>query len=73
MSKSDPDPGSCIFINDPTEVLREKVKKSVTDSIREVEYDPLNRPGTVTGIQIVNFTWIVFIIFLLFKLKISDH
>ena len=49
MSKSDPDPGSCIFINDPTEVLREKVKKSVTDSIREVEYDPPNRPGTVTG------------------------
>jgi tryptophanyl-tRNA synthetase len=45
MSKSDPDAGSCIYINDPAEVLREKVKKSVTDSIREVNYDPVNRPG----------------------------
>ena len=45
MSKSDPDSGSCIYINDSADVLREKVKKSVTDSIREVRYDPLNRPG----------------------------
>jgi tryptophanyl-tRNA synthetase len=45
MSKSDPDSGSCIYINDPPDILREKVKKSVTDSIREVHYDPVNRPG----------------------------
>jgi tryptophanyl-tRNA synthetase len=45
MSKSDPDADSCIFISDSADVLREKVKKSVTDSIRQVQYDPVNRPG----------------------------
>jgi len=52
MSKSDPDPSSCIFINDPPDTLVEKVKKSVTDSIREVHYDPINRPGVANLILI---------------------
>ncbi len=57
MSKSDPDSGSCIYINDPPDILREKVKKSVTDSIREVHYDPVNRPGKKINEFISDIFW----------------
>jgi len=52
MSKSDPDEKSCIYIDDPPDVIRAKVKKSVTDTIKEIEYDPENRPGVANLILI---------------------
>ncbi|XP_023341431.1 tryptophan--tRNA ligase, mitochondrial [Eurytemora carolleeae] len=52
MSKSDPDPKSCIFINDSQDIIREKIKKSVTDTIKEITYDPENRPGVANLILI---------------------
>ena len=52
MSKSDKDPRSCIYINDPPQVILEKCKKAVTDSISAVTYDPVNRPGVSNLISI---------------------
>ncbi|CAN6658017.1 tryptophan--tRNA ligase, mitochondrial [Trichomonascus vanleenenianus] len=41
MSKSDPDNNSCVYITDEPEVIRKKIRKSVTDSIQgEITYDP---------------------------------
>ena len=45
MSKSDRDQKSCIYINDPPNVILEKCKKAVTDFTSEITYDPINRPG----------------------------
>jgi tryptophanyl-tRNA synthetase len=43
MSKSDP-PGSYIALLDPPEVVRRKVARATTDSLRAIEFDPA-RPG----------------------------
>jgi len=43
MSKSDP-PGSYIALLDPPEVIRRKVARATTDSLRSIEFDPA-RPG----------------------------
>ncbi|XP_053687951.1 tryptophan--tRNA ligase, mitochondrial [Sabethes cyaneus] len=56
MSKSDPDPKSCIMLTDEPEVIREKVKKSVTDFTSEVTFDPENRPGVANLITIHSMT-----------------
>jgi len=45
MSKSDPDPLSCIFLSDTQDLIVKKVKSSVTDTIKELYYDPVARPG----------------------------
>ena len=45
MSKSDPDPSSVIQVLDEPSVIATKVKRAVTDSTREVTYDPDERPG----------------------------
>ena len=45
MSKSDDDQKSCIYINDSPDEIRDKVKKCVTDSTKELFFDPENRPG----------------------------
>ena len=52
MSKSDPDPKSCIYINDSPDTLRSKLKKSVTDSMSHVSYEPEARPGVSNLIRI---------------------
>lgn len=39
MSKSDPDPHACIFLNDSDDVIRKKIKRAVTDSGTEITYD----------------------------------
>jgi len=52
MSKSDPDPLSCIFLSDTPDVLAKKVKTSVTDTIKELYYDPVTRPGVSNLITI---------------------
>jgi tryptophanyl-tRNA synthetase len=40
MSKSDNDLVGCIFLNDTAEQIRDKFKKAVTDSGKEIKYSP---------------------------------
>jgi len=44
MSKSNPNPGSSIALLDEPDVIRKKISRAVTDSGREVKYDPANKP-----------------------------
>lgn len=43
MSKSRP--SGCLFLDDSPEIIREKIKKAVTDSGREIKYDSRNKPA----------------------------
>ncbi len=43
MSKSLPK--GCIFLNDSPEIIRQKIKTAVTDSGKEIIYDPKNKPA----------------------------
>lgn len=45
MSKSDPDPGSRIELDDSPDVIRRKIRRAVTDSEAEVRYDPEAKPA----------------------------
>merc|ERR1712002_340475 len=45
MSKSDPNPFGYIGILDEPDIISSKIKKAVTDSIKGLSYDPINRPG----------------------------
>ena len=44
MSKTD-DPSDYVSLIDPPEIVISKFKKAVTDSDREIKYDPTNKPG----------------------------
>ncbi|TBL74019.1 tryptophan--tRNA ligase [Paenibacillus thalictri] len=44
MSKSNPNPGSYIALLDEPDVIRKKISRAVTDSGREVKFDPQNKP-----------------------------
>jgi tryptophanyl-tRNA synthetase len=44
MSKSNPNPGSYIALLDEPDVIRKKISRAVTDSGREVRYDPKEKP-----------------------------
>lgn len=44
MSKSNPNAGSFIALLDPPDVIRKKISRAVTDSGREVKYDPQAKP-----------------------------
>lgn len=44
MSKSDEAPGRSISLYDEPDVIRRKVARATTDSLREIRFDP-NRPG----------------------------
>ncbi len=44
MSKSNPNTGSYIALLDPPDVIRKKLSRATTDSGREVQYDPANKP-----------------------------
>jgi len=44
MNKSD-DPLDYVSLLDPPDIIISKFKKAVTDSDREIRYDPLNKPG----------------------------
>lgn len=44
MSKSD-NPENFIAISDEPEIIREKIKKAVTDSGKEIKYDPEQKPA----------------------------
>lgn len=43
MSKSRPN--GCLYLSDKPEVIRDKVKRAVTDSENTIAYDPEKRPG----------------------------
>ncbi len=45
MSKSDKDPGGCIYLMDKPEDIIRNFKKAVTDSDTVVKYDPENKKG----------------------------
>lgn len=52
MSKSDPDPKSCVMITDAPDVIIEKVKKSITDFTSEVTFEPETRLGVTNLLTI---------------------
>jgi len=43
MSKSSPK--GCLYLTDPPEIIRRKIQSAVTDSGREIVYQPENRPA----------------------------
>ncbi|HHV55647.1 MAG TPA: tryptophan--tRNA ligase [Firmicutes bacterium] len=45
MSKSSDDPRSYIALLDPPDVVRKKIRSAVTDSGREIRYDPEEKPA----------------------------
>ncbi len=52
MSKSDPDPASRIGLVDPPDVIRRKIRRAVTDTGREVRYDPEGKPAISNLLEI---------------------
>ncbi|MZQ84550.1 tryptophan--tRNA ligase [Paenibacillus sp. 5J-6] len=52
MSKSSPNAGSYIAMLDEPSVIRKKLSRAVTDSGREVKYDPQNKPEVSNLISI---------------------
>ncbi len=54
MSKSDPDPNSKILLSDSDEAIQKKIMTAVTDSGREVAYDPAEKPGVSNLLEIAS-------------------
>jgi tryptophanyl-tRNA synthetase len=52
MSKSNPNPASYIALLDEPDVIRKKISRAVTDSGREVKYDPAQKPEVSNLISI---------------------
>ncbi len=52
MSKSDADNGSRIQLTDTPDLIMKKIRKAVTDSKSLVSYEPIERPGVSTLIDI---------------------
>ncbi len=52
MSKSDTNELGTIYLMDPPDVIRKKIKRAVTDPGREVRYDPENKPG-VSNLMVI--------------------
>ncbi len=52
MSKSDVDPGGCIYVMEKPEDIMRSFKRAVTDSEACVKYDQVNKPGISNLIQI---------------------
>jgi len=50
MSKSMPE--GCLFLDDGPEVIREKIKRAVTDSDAKVTYNPTKKPGIANLMRI---------------------
>lgn len=45
MSKSSPNPYNYIALIDSSDLIKDKIKKAVTDSGQEIKYDPQNKPA----------------------------
>lgn len=52
MSKSDPDSNSRIQLTDLADLITKKIRKAVTDSTSLVSYNPVQRPGVSTLLDI---------------------
>lgn len=52
MSKSDKDPGGCVYLMQKPEDISRCFKRAVTDSDTQVRYDPENKPGISNLMQI---------------------
>ncbi|KAG5681781.1 hypothetical protein PVAND_011189 [Polypedilum vanderplanki] len=52
MSKSDPDPKSCVMLTDSPDQITSKIKKAVTDFTSAVTFDPQNRQGVANLLTI---------------------
>jgi tryptophanyl-tRNA synthetase len=52
MSKSDQDPGGCIYIMEKPEDIMRAFKRAVTDCDAEIRYDPKEKPGVSNLMQI---------------------
>lgn len=50
MSKSRP--AGCLFLDDSSKIIREKIARATTDSGKEVTYDPERKPGVSNLIRI---------------------
>ncbi|KAF2854329.1 tryptophanyl-tRNA synthetase-like protein [Plenodomus tracheiphilus IPT5] len=55
MSKSAPNPSSRILINDSKDIIHQKLKSAVTDSIEGVSYDHQERPGVSNLVDIMYY------------------
>jgi tryptophanyl-tRNA synthetase len=53
MSKSSPDLSSRILLTDTAAQIKSKIRGAVTDSIKGITYDPVNRPGTANLLAIL--------------------
>lgn len=53
-SKSSPDLSSCILLTDRASQIKSKIRGVVTDSIKGITYDPVNRPGTSNLLAILD-------------------
>ena len=52
MSKSEQDPRGRIELTDSPDIIRDKIKKSVTDCTSNITYEPDNRPGVSNLVDI---------------------
>ena len=55
MSKSHQDPRSRIHINDDPQLISDKIRLALTDSVKGVSYDPVNRPGVSNLLDIRSY------------------
>jgi tryptophanyl-tRNA synthetase len=53
MSKTNPNEAGVLRLLDPPEMLRRKVMRAVTDTCREVRYDPDGQPGVANLLDIL--------------------
>ncbi|MFE3589237.1 tryptophan--tRNA ligase [Streptomyces niveus] len=53
MGKSYESGAGIVYLLDETDVVRKKVMRAVTDSGREVEYDPVEKPGVANLLEIL--------------------
>jgi len=51
MSKSSP--AGCLFLLDPPEVITKKIKTAVTDSGRDIAWDPVEKPGVSNLLSLI--------------------
>ena len=54
MSKSHRDPQSRILITDSPEEIHQKVASALTDSLNSVSFDPVERPGVSSLLQLLS-------------------
>lgn len=52
MDKSSENGKGCIFLLDPIDVVKKKIKSAVTDNLAKVHFDPVNQPGVSNLITI---------------------